>query len=240
MEFLPSAATCQMMNSFGLCQRLVGGGFELYGKSGVSLDYISRVSGINCFEFEIRNTDPDFYVFTDLPVDQLGQLLYSSGSAVSADNGSATLIPVFVPHQAVPVFGRLQIFFDILGGADSIQFKINYQARATEWQYYIINSSQMALESLAISGSDGISFNGPQQAVLPNGQQALLFSSGNFMLSMSEKPKYKFNLMNKSGDSEGSTALSAAAIYMGLPGADRSRITVSKNNHVSSPIYVYI
>lgn len=250
LVFDPSPATAGVLNKFGFMQKNKSNGFEMIFSSDKNMQQVMSYMEIihqNYFEFEIVNRNPDFYFFTELPVNWLGQLMYSTKVSNAATEGkSISLIPEFLDQESKPRFGTVRIYVEtVLAAGAGIKFQIDYQARATQWNYYVVNKSAVQLINPVISGKQDVSFDGPKNTTIQTGQQALLFSSGEKLLSLSERPKFKFDLVNKAADGQEKNIKSASAktIFKGLPNPDPGRIGIENINGktlVTSPIYVYI
>jgi hypothetical protein len=139
--------------------------------------------------------------------------------------------------------GRVRFYFADLVASPA--FEIRFSARATQWQYYIINRSAAQLDNPSITGKAGIPFEGPTEVTIASGQQALFFSTGENLLPLSLSPKYRFDLVNTAATDNGSAARksNAKVIFKGLPDADPKNIGIVRingNTQVSTPIYVYV
>jgi len=102
------------------------------------------------------------------------------------------------------------------------------------------------MDNPSITGKDGIAFTGPDKVILENGEPALLFSSGNTLLPLSNVPKYVFGLANApiiiNGGGVKKTGVTQT-VFKGLPNPDPSRVgtvIIDGGSKVSSPMYVYI
>ena len=90
-----------------------------------------------------------------------------------------------------------------------------------------------------------MSFEGPVKIKIATGEEALLFTSGDHLIPLTQSPKYKFNLINESvkeGDSQ-KNRISSKMILNGLPNPKPERIGFEIDaitKIVSSPMYVYI
>ncbi|WP_158992482.1 hypothetical protein [Mucilaginibacter sp. L196] len=226
-------------------------GFEFYinPQNTVTglLNYISSTTGKNYFDFNIATDDPAFYFFTDLLVDNIGQLIYNSHAIENKyKNNMVDLAMHLSDDTSTGYVGSLIIYFDdVIKFNDQGGFKlhISYTARATQWQYYIINSSSLQLQNPQISGKTAIDFSGPDDVILENGQEAILFSSGDNMIPLSVTANNKFDLISKATPSANTVnkGSSAKIIFKGLPVPDPMRIgAISSGGKVSSKMYVYI
>ncbi|MCW3072048.1 MAG: hypothetical protein JWO44_1938 [Bacteroidetes bacterium] len=246
LQFNPDELTAALLKRFGFIVRSRTSGFDLYSNTAGSLaalfNYMKEVSAQDHFDFQLLNSNGEFYHFTELPADWVGQLVYDSHSGEPLSNGNIQLPAALSAQAALPEFGSLVIRFDDLLKLNDQPacFRIGFNARATQWQYYIINRSGVQLENPAISGKANIAFEGPENVLIPDGQKALLFSSGS-LLPLSELPNYKFDLVNNPS-AEQTKKTSAKVIIKGLPNADpkRTGIAAAMKNQVSSPIYIYL
>jgi hypothetical protein len=250
LEFTPDASTTLMLERYGFKIRKSVNGFDLFfngsGSAAGMLEHVAGVTGQNYFAFTIDSTNEAFLLFTDLSVDWLGQLEFDSSSPANQQvNGTIVLAEKLTSCALVSDPGVLRIYFaDILANT-APAYEIRLNARATQWQYYIVNKSAAVLDNPAISGKPAAGFSGPESVTIPTGQQAMLFSSGD-LLPLSEVPKYKFDLVNHSS-SESSSQLKSASggkiIFKGLPNPDPGRVGIVQINgkkQTASPIYVYL
>lgn len=255
LEFTPAADTDSILKRFGFITKQQPAGFALYASSGSSitslLGYIQQVTGQDAFVFNIATANPLFALFTELPVNDLGCLLYNSSSPNNtAIADGLQLAATQTAATCTTGFGCITICFaDILKAFDEkkvVSFTILYYARSTQWQYYIINKSAVRMDNPSITGKDSIAFTGPDKVMLENGEPALLFSSGNTLLPLSNVPKYVFGLANApiiiNGGGVKKTGV-AQTVFKGLPNPDPSRVgtvIIDGGSKVSSPMYVYI
>jgi len=253
LRFEPGMSSSSLQKRFGFLMRQDTNGFELYINSRQELstlfDYISSKTGNHSFEFDIKQIDPYFSCFTELPVGWLGQLQFDSSAALNREEEEILILATGFPaNNIISGAGKISLNFnDILRlqkEKGSAHFRILFTARATQWQYYIINKSAIHFTNLQISGSRDIEFGPPQNVKIPSGEEALLFSSGSSFLPLSEAPKFRFNLINNgpvtaNADKRTGTKI----IYKGLPNpSPRQTETVNINGlkHASSPMYVYV
>ncbi|MFT3795833.1 hypothetical protein [Flavobacterium sp.] len=251
LSFQPTAKTKELFQRFGLVVRKQANGFDLYTAKddfNAYAKYIQNTTGQTHFEFEIHNRDTHFRALTELPLDQIELLYYDTAMGTNNTDGKCLLRPDFRPQTAENVLGRLRIGFSDLArlsdDTNRCTFEIRFEARATQWQYYIINHSAMPMENPAVKGKSGVSFGQAATVVMPNGESALLFSSGETLLALSEVPQQTFDLVNqfKRNNASGKNT-SAKILIKGLPHPKPSRLVVVDFNgvqHASSPMYVYV
>lgn len=252
LEFNAEAATEHLMKRFRLLIRRQVNGIGLYSNSTQSpaqfLAYIEQATGQDAFCFEIRTNNPDFNFFTELPADWVGQLLYDSSNSSAQDN-HVQLNQQLSGNAGTLCMGKVRLRFeDILKFSEQTgyaPFNIRYAARATQWQYFVINRSSVPLSAPAISGKTSIHFEGPENVFTAAGQAALLFSSGSSLIPMNEAPIHKFDLVNfpEAGVSADSKSLRPQMIVKGLPTPNPQwigRVAGDRNGQLSSPMYVYL
>ncbi|WP_264537866.1 hypothetical protein [Flavobacterium sp. N1736] len=253
IHLIPTNKTQQLLDKFGFKINKVSNGFDLFCNTTSSittlLDYISKTASQDYFEFDIKTSNSNFIFFTALPINWLGQIMYSSQNSKNQNSKGTITLSQTLETNTRPVFlGNLKVYLeDIkqnLSNNTSLLFEINFEARATQWQYYIINKNSVPLNNPTISGKESIEFNGPKNVTLPTGEKSLLFTSGETNILLSEKPKYKFDLLNKSASSATKQKNSNGKILIkGLPVPDVSRIGIIENNQqnqVTSPMYIYL
>jgi hypothetical protein len=255
LQFKPGAVTQALLKRFGFGIRNRVNGFDFYVNTrdtlGAFLNYISSSMHQDFFDFDIVTNNSNFTYFTSLPVNWVGQLVYDSNAAAntSAVNG-LQLAESLTPPASPACLGKLTLWFDDIlklnTDKGAAQFIISYNARATQWQYFFINKSAVQLNNPAITGKTNIVFEGPENVTIKSGQQAILFSSGNQLIPLSQVPRYKFDLVNNPLSSAGDTAGKRPApkiILKGLPNPDAGRIgrvSIDQTSQLSSPMYVYL
>ncbi|WP_289659410.1 hypothetical protein [Flavobacterium panacagri] len=250
LHFAPNHKTDRTLKKFGFKINPISNGFDLYSntKSSLSdlLDYIFKTTQQNYFEFDIRCSNPYFILFSNLPINWIGIITYSTQDSKNLNtDGKIVLNQTLQSKAASNYFGHLKIYFDDIlkdrNTADTIFFEINFTARATQWQYYFINRNAVPLDNLSITQKENIQFDGPQKVTIQTGESALLFTSNKTYITLSEKPKYKFDLISISASNQDNTR--AKVIIKGLPSPDVSRIGIIENNDqnkVASPMYIYL
>ncbi len=255
LRFKPGAITARLLKRFDFRTRNKINGFDFYTNSrdtiAAFLQYIQTSTNQTFFDFEIENNNSNFHLFTELPVDWVGQLIYDSHADSGVYDGGVVQLGQNLSKNENPAcIGNLTIHFDdiVKYSYDNgyAQFAITYKARSTQWQYFVINKSSVLLSNPAITGKTDIGFNAPEDVTIENGQQAILFSSGNNLIALSEVPNYKFDLVNRpalNGNDPPKKVSGPQMIFKGLPNPDPKRIGMVKlnnTNQVSSPIYVYV
>lgn len=250
LSFTPGSLTVQLLNRFTLKYRPVPDGFEWYADTKASaesfLKGLTQASGEFYFEFDMEAVE-SFYSYTVMPGEGMQPLLYSSRKAKPQENGVNLLTPETVAGTG-RIFGKLVIFFsDIIKLADKglpAKFEIAFSAKQTQWQYYIINRSAIVVDNPAITGKPAVRFTGPAGVTSPSGEQAMLFTSGNTLLPLSEKPVYSFNLVSASGNnSQAGDKPPERIIYRGLPNpvpGHTGHAIGDDPGVLSSPMFVYI
>lgn len=253
LSYAFAGATSQLADRYGIKMLLTMNGFDLYINTTEPLPqllaYIGKTTGLGYFEFSITSTTAAFPMFTDLPLKWMGQVNFDTKNTNNKNEGGALMLaPELKEETGSACLGTLRVYFDYLCNNVSgtgAALKINFIARQTQWQYYVVNRSQLSLDAPVITGKNDVLFTGPDAVTLPNGEKALLFSSAGDLLALAEKPKYKFDLVNArtpAGDSA-ATRSPARMIFKGLPVPEPMLYgTASVNNQhvVSSPIYVYV
>jgi len=253
LQFRPKPLAAELFGRFGFRMRNKLNGFELYTTSTATLrslfNYITSATGEVFFEFDMLSSRSDFNSFTEIPVNWVGLLEYSSRNITEGDK-TLLLKETLSPPVTPSVCGNLKIYFDDLldetEEGTTPSFEISFSARATQWQYFVINRNSVPLDNPLIKGKADIVFENRGTVTIETGERALLLSSGNALLSLSEVPVYKFDLVNelRSGGNETTTKRTPArTVFKGLPNADPAQsglISINDKIQVSSPIYIYV
>ena len=244
--FKEGKATADLSKRFGLKRRDTINGLEFYADTQATirafLNYISSTTKATYFDFDLETTDDAFRTFTESPLGWLGQFVYDSQNESNTnDRGITQLNAELSPDFNAKSVGSLKIYFSDIIKQGFAQFAISYMARATQWQYFIINRSAVKLDNPAISGKNEVKFDGPETVTMDNGQKAILFTSGSNLLPLSKVSGLRFDLVNNSVQAD-SQKSSSKIIFKGLPSPDPIRIgTVQgQSNQLASPMYVYI
>jgi hypothetical protein len=252
LHFVPNHKTDKILKKLGFKMNPISNGFDLFSNTTTSLsdilDYISKTTQQNYFEFDIRCSNPNFILFTALSINWIGAIKYSSQDPKNQNNNGIIILNQTLETKIMPsFFGHLKIYFDDLiknqNNVDPLHFEIKFTARATQWQYYFINKNAIQLDNPSITEKENIQFDGPEKVTIPTGESALLFTSNKTYIPLSEKPVYKFDLINKSISNQSNQHTKGKIIIKGLPVPDVSRIGIIKNNnqnHVASPMYIYL
>jgi hypothetical protein len=249
LEFNADSATEKLMKRFRFIIRRQINGIGLYANAAQSLQqvlsYVEQATGQDSFCFQIRTNDPDFNFFTALPPNWVGQLLYDSNNSSVVDD-KVNLNQRLSGNAGTLCMGKVTLrFADILKLSEQngfANFEIRYQARATQWQYFVINRSLVPLHDPVILGKEPVNFEGPENVVIATGQAALLFSSGENLIPLSEEPIHKFDLVNRPSSTD-NTSIRPQIIIKGLPTPNPEwigRVTVNAAEQLSSPMYVYL
>lgn len=245
IQISPGAMTETLQKRFGIKIRRTLTGIGIYtnntGSETDFFEYVKNVTGYDSFDFNIVVRPQIFWSVTELPIKWLGTFIYDSKLCASKGGNTFVLIPELNNEIRQNNSGTITIRFDDLTKhPQEVSYNIEFRARSTQWNYYIINRSKVKLTNPAINGKhSAISFGGPEIEVTPDGISALKFTSGENLLPLSEIPKYKFDLVDKLNGSNSSMR----SIYKGLPTPDPIRTSVMEINGKSgwtSPMYIYI
>ena len=253
--FEPDQLTEKVMKRFGFLFRKYNDGFAIYSNRtqplSILFDYIKRATFESSFDFTVKTNDDNFWLFTEFPVGFEGQIQYSSDKKILVDEENVvTLEPSFQSGTKGNV-GSLSIRFDDIvtykNESDPAKFRIGFKALSTQWQYYIINNSSIHVENPAINGRLNISFDGPVPVIIPSGEKAMLFTSADKLLPLSDKPTFQLDLVNHKkteSDMERSGPLvTKKMLFKGLPWPDPGNVSMLELNGrriFSSPMYVYL
>ncbi len=223
--------------------------FSTYENVAQFFQYITNTTGLTYIELALFTTDSNFYNYTAFPLDFQGMLQYSSDFDENVHTEDALLLAQkLVGSTSQSSIATIKIHFDdILNELERsgvVRYKIEMQARATQWQYFIMNRSKIQLISPEILGASEISFSGPSEVTLENGENALLFSTKDQYIKLSEIPKYQFNLVSETKFSlKNQQPKKTKIVFNGLPNPSPERITIKTmdaKTFATSPMYIYV
>jgi len=246
LQYAANADTQTWMDKYGIILKLNTNGFEIFTTSNQPienhLNYITQVSQHNAFAFAGITTDPNFYNFTNIPMDQLGVLSYTSTNSenIATDETTqlaATFIKEASTQEAISItitFNDIIRFHNTNGNA---QFSIQMNARETQWKYYVINNSNQEYKQLQIQSDTGIQFSEPTAVTLQNGQNALLLSSETTKIPLQNTTQHTFNLINTKATLSGNRT---ETIIKGLPIPNPQNLQVNNDHTIASFVYLYI
>ena len=246
LMYKANSDTQAWMQTYGLILKSTTNGFEVYTATNQPienyLNYIKQVSKTTGFTFVGTATDSNFYNFTELPINQLGVLSYSSTNTQNdAEAESIQLMETFVTATTAQEAISITITFDdvleLLKVGNNVQFSIQLNARETQWNYYVINNSNQEFKQLEIQSDNEIQFSDSTAVTLQNGQNALLFSSETTKIPLKNSVQYNFNLINTKTTLSGERT---EIIINGLPIPNPQNLQVQKDHTIASLIYVYI
>ncbi|MCB0835844.1 MAG: hypothetical protein KDD99_04210, partial [Bacteroidetes bacterium] len=256
MMFQPEVSTGRIMQQYGLLFRFYNDTltFLMPGMSTVSelLNDITLNTSISSFIFTLTTSEPYFYQYTDLPIGQITEIMFDSHEVMDTEqNDQIQLKPDFIENKETPQIAQVKIHFDDLiklsESENPIQYSIQFQARSTQWIYYFIGGNLNDQSKLAVydKSNPQIRFEGPSPVKLPNGQDALQFSSGNHLIPFSEFPNFQFDLIDKSQKKHEKEPQEAqeTIIIKGLPNPKPAYISITymdDKSLVNSPMYVYL
>lgn len=245
LNFSPGERTTSFIQRFGIRIIMVQNGFDLYAKTDGTtfefLTYLNQIEDGSHFDFDVQSTNPSFYSITSvLPLNQLGQLVFRSNSDLNtANETSIELVSTFSASTSSPSLMSLTIYVaDLLKLETDLEqslFTINFEARPVQWCYNIINRSSLNLVRPQIISNSGFEFEGPTETVLPNGDKAMLFTSGHTMFPFEELPTSVFELKDNTPQPK--------LIFSGLPSPNPNNVEIREKEgtlYSVSSMYVYI
>lgn len=240
----PTQHTAKIMNQCGLRLRDREGVWEGYVPSDspiwTMLKSPNPAEERNSLDFELTCTDPNFTVFTDLPFDLPGRLLYSSDHASNHTNGLVLLEPMVADTNLQPKLGLLTIGLTSLQmeieRSGEVTFEISFVSRSTYWRYYLLNRGTSAKSySLTAAGANGGSmvFNGPDEEIMANGEIAQVYASESPM-PLKETAGYTPNLSIRSNGT-------VSTLRLPVPARNQIRFEeINGKKQAVSNMYVYL
>ena len=252
LKFIPTANTKNLMDRYNILINGLVDGFDLYANTSQTvqdyLNYLINTTQIDSFDFDVITNDALFYNYTDLEIDWQGILAFDSDrSQYDAVTNTFGLEQRLSDPMETSTTATVSISFtDIINAISDYQeanYEISFAVRFTQWRYYIINNSNLTFESLTIDTGDNNFFGEATKETLDNGQEALMFSSGENALPLSATPNYQFNLVANEQINGVPDQQSKSIVFRGLPNANPNNFNLIKENQETifvSPMYIYI
>lgn len=238
LQFAPDANTSLILDRYGFKVRKCLDGFEIYssfkGEQGAQFNYIKTAMETDCFVFEITTSDALFYTYTDLPDQWIGSINYATDSLKQEANDEMN--PSYKKESDTKVVGTVKINFSDLTDTEN-NYSINYDARLTVLNYYIINKGQLTLDNPEIDTKGKVDFSSPTNVKLVNGENALSFTSTE-SIALNENPDTTFDLVEESGQNN-----RPKIIFRGLPNPSPQNTQVEVVDGVEkfrTNMYVYL
>lgn len=256
-QLVADPATAHAIERYQLLSRRSAGTLGLYtsvpGSPLGLVRYLAQVTGDAPLRFFLACGNRHFVSITELPLDWLGQVEFSSAAGpTEADHGQATvaLTPAMVPGAgAQGVIGAVSVYpSDLLAlltaGFKSIVYTAQFQVRSLHWIYTVINRSQTRLYQPAVRGRDGVYFTGPVATTTADGEPALEFSSGARQFALQQVPTVLVDLVDTvppapQSDIEPADSIVASGLPTPQPGQFGARQTAALA-YCFAEMYVYL
>lgn len=237
LSLKPTLETVAVMAKYNFVLREINGSYVLVGEDQDDLkayfDYITKVTGMDSFIFELHVEDSNFFIFSNISTKSMGTYNYSTGS----QEQDGLLKPDLETDSGV--FGKVNFQFDDLAKKTGSIYKIQFQASESIWNYYVINKSALDIENCYIKTSNASEFNPPVEITAANGERAICFSSSEPVL-MAETSKVSYALAQKSQNEK---LPNGKIIFKGLPLAGPINTSINNQNgdvQFVSSLYIYI
>lgn len=264
-QVIPDANTQQLITHYRLMTQMRDAKFELYSvmheNTEALLTALDSFLNGQAMRFLLIYKPSQFSFITDLALDFLGKITFNSRHVErDAQTGKVNCKPVpqaGLSITAIPippqnakfeedVIAEIAIYpSDLLSSAQKpIEYTIHFNTRVSHWFYYLINRSHKKLFSPFISNGDGIFFNEPETVVMPNGQTALGFSSGNLQFPMQQAPTSFFSLFDRLSPLIQTRSQSIDhCLIKGLPTPKPGQLIIKQfgnNAFVFNEMYIYL
>ena len=248
----PNAATTRLMKQFQLISRSNGNAFGLYCLANKPRLLKSLRAAMNRqpLVLELHAQAAGFYAFTELPMHYRGPLVFDSRQ--TSGPSSAPVLMLQTPTAPPPESSTAVIslwddaLFDAGGAPRNREYRIELEARKTQWRYYVVNRSRTRLANSAVQSSNGLVFDTPVPQELPTGEQALMYSSGANLLAYAERPQNHFNLViNNAPEKQAKHAAATGSriLLAGLPIPSFTQLNsmlTQGDQAACSAVYLYV
>ena len=244
-------STKALLPRFDFIMNPADDGFEFYLNSKTPvheyLRYVGRVSESDFFEFNVIPKDPNFFNFTDFPIDHVGYYQFDS-SFTNLKDTIRLMTPFFIDDSEWSRAAHIKIQFDDILQQQNLEqnllnFHIKFEARPSQWQYYIIPGTHKKLNSPFIESDSEIEFEPAKKIKMYNDENAFLLTSGNTLINLSEKPEHRFTLIDSANAELTNTREGQSKKITILPSANANYfeiISIDNHKQWASPIYVYL
>lgn len=244
----PDKFTAEFIERYQLVIRQDTGSLGLYYYGPNDADkFIANTAGLldgNPLVFDLITENPYWLNLTGLPIDWAGQMDFT------CQQDSQHLTMALNSRHTTTDFGIGQVivssndYLSPQGMPMRPQLVLTMPERLTQWRYYVCNQSNLAVDNLQISNSEGIAFESPTEVVLPNGAAAQMFSSGQQQFKLQQSFKTPFQLLNVEQDAdELAHAGLTKPVIKALPIPRQDVLEIEHKSGVTtvySPMYVYI
>jgi len=250
-RLLPDADTARIMDRYQLLPRMQDGVFSLHTLSQPSaaelLAYLQGLAPTEPLRFFLVCDEADFFAMTELPLDWVGQLDLRSQSVRKDPSGKSEMLARY--GAAAGADGGVAVISiypaDLLSAdAGAGNYLVTFHAKRAPWLYYLVNRSELKLENPVVVGRNGDVFDGPYAIVLPGGENALRFDSGNEQFPLQQTPTLMFDLIDRpSGAQQPDGFTMERCLIKGLPVAARDKLSVvllSGQSSVVFAMHVYL
>lgn len=247
------ADTQKLIERCRLLSRMSNGVFEIctmfQNGAAAFVRYLNELTDTKPLKFLLTVNEAQFACITDLPMDWVGQMVLSSKSGSMDKTGAICLKPQLSDRivDQDGVIGVISIYPDdllALGGA-KVRYQVDFKARSLHWQYSLINRSNARLRNPRICSRYGtVCFEGPVSVVLPTGESALRFTSGEVQFPLQQVPDMVFDLNDSFVpplQADGKTV--EQCLIKGLPTPQQGQFgaaLVDGNPYFFSEMYVYL
>jgi hypothetical protein len=226
----PDEETVNWLKSRGIVFRQTANNFELFAPEDLNiLEEVSFNPGLN-LDFTGATSDPEFINYTDFPLNELGEMVFSSQPGQPAE-----LNKVFEPKVYPQVVMRISINLDHINQSSEDwpnQYTAHFNARAIRWKYIIIDKTGNIEPHFSLSGTAHSLFSVPHKEMVENIGEAYVFDSGNNLIPFKEQNGIDLSLNYSHSNHSNS---------LRLPSASPSHLQFDKEGKEPySTIYLYV
>jgi hypothetical protein len=241
----PDEKSQVFMWNAGLLFKTTTKGFAIYYGANFDAAYVQELTsffGNFYIRLNLYSTANDFVYITETPLEQLS-LYHFSNRNLSGQDAHLMLPTLQADILMSGTLGYIDIHLD-----EFLDFVIAFEARTTQWNYYLANVNDEGTDDLLIQDSEGNIFSGPEKITISNGTTAYKYSSGQQYYPLKETPSH-FCTLKKKVDAlqeQPEIADSSDILIEKLPAASPSSITSIENIEsdqqeiACSSIYVYL
>lgn len=202
LSLQPDTETASLLRRHDLWSRTEGTDWTLYtGRAGSPTQLLAglvrNLEG-SALRLNFAGDLSRLASITALPSDRRTLPHFSSRCATSVP-ASGSMIRQLTPQSdmAAPP-ASIWLYPDDLGqSTPETVWSLRFPALSLPWTFYVVNRSRSPLCEPFVRGSDGGVLDGPVAAMLPDGETALRFDTGDRPLAFRKSPEMSFGLFDR-------------------------------------------
>ena len=235
----PDQETANWLRNVGGLFRAKGPVWAILIPSTLDLAAESQAKSDFQLQFECSSGNPGFFTFTDTPLNELGQIVFSDDEVVYSGQSTIDLKGNF-ESQSSPLNKVATIVLSLANLAAAKQewpliYTARFSTRSVQWKYFFITQQNSACEKLVLKKEGSNLFEQKEEETIPGGVTAKVFSSGENKIALKERSSLDMTLACEQTTGE-------EVLLDHLPNAGPSSLQIPKEGEglLYAAIYVYL